>query len=996
MQRKHRISAFILAIILAFSFIPTVITANAAETGKVVYVSETGNDTASGSSASSPLKTLKGAFAALGSSGGTIVISGKVEVSEATTTCTGSVTITSVYNNVDYRTKSGASLTFYKNITMAGALKLENIKIITGTKSTTNFYPYNSISMKGFALHIGKGVDCALAGDCKTYLSIVGGSGHQQLTVESGHWQRVRGNDATGTSSTHAAATINISGGTFHEKLILTGEKSKRYVDVTATIDGGEFEGGIYLVAFEKDGSFGTTPDFTGNVNITVNGGRIYGPLSVSYRRLGSFYGNYTLNLNGGELHSITEICGPDAVGGTMLGTLNFGPDVNASATVKGSETFDFCLRDAADPFVFYHDGMYYFTSTGGTSIGISCAANLSDLGSAFKTTIFNAPSGFKNTWSPEIHHFTDEEVGFGNGGWYMFLGIADLNDMQEGETEASRQREYVLKCLDGDYLLGRWGHPLTGEVNKPLLISFEGDTDYNELFCAGMSILRIDGKVYMTFVSEVGRDTSNFHQTINITTLENPWTITGEPVVICKPDYDWEAHGYATDGNGKWWPKVVEGCSAVYGEDGSVYLMYTGSGYWTTWYALGYMKFVGTDPLKASSWQKNPTPILQRKSTLTANTVNGCGHGSYFTDAEGKMWVCYHGYIGKNTSSGRFAFLEPIYVSNSGVSIGGAGINPPDKGATQTEPLNSLPLSERASGFNTINEAPRFRSASLTLENNIAINFKVRNADAKGYTDLRAEFEMAGNTTKISEGTVEGDLLVFCFKNVSPAMMAETVTARLYATYCGTEYELDCREYSIAAYCYNQLATTTDSDSAFRTLLVDLLNYGAEAQLYTNRKTDMLATYALTDAQKAWATQKDPELRSCLSLSDAPETVKAKLISASLELQDNVKVQFKFSSDSKEGLTAKIKLGNKIHTVSADLFTFDNGVYVVNFTALTATQLSDTIEFTVYDGNTPVSKTVTYSVETYASNMQEGHEHSALVKALMKYGNAAKVYASK
>jgi hypothetical protein len=56
-----------------------------------------------------------------------------------------------------------------------------------------------------------------------------------------------------------------------------------------------------------------------------------------------------------------------------------------------------------------------------------------------------------------------------------------------------------------------------------------------------------------------------------------------------------------------KWWPKVVEGCSPVYGEDGSIYLMYTGSGYWTTWYALGYMKLVGTDPMNPASWQKRP-----------------------------------------------------------------------------------------------------------------------------------------------------------------------------------------------------------------------------------------------------------------------------------------------------------------------------------------------------------------------------------------------------
>ncbi|MBQ5809780.1 MAG: family 43 glycosylhydrolase, partial [Clostridia bacterium] len=776
------------------------------------------------------------------------------------------------------------------------------------------------------------------------------------------------------------------------EKLILTGEKSARYVNVNATIDGGTFLGGIYLVAFEKDGTFGTNPKYYGDVNITVNDGAIYGPLSLSYRRLGAFYGNCTLNLNGGELYRITEICGPKALGGTMTGTLNFGPEVNASAKVTGSETFDFQLCTAADPFVFYHDGMYYMTSTGGTSIGLACAANLSDLGSAAKTTIFKAPSTYKNAWSPEIHYFSDEEIGFGKGGWYMFLGLANTED-----EDHSGQREYVLKCLDGDYLLGRWGNPLTGAVNEPLMIEFtysnSQGTNYNDIFCAGMSILRVNGKVYMTFVSEIGRDTSAFHQTINIVTFKTPWEITGEPVKICEPTYDWEMNGYSTNGT-KWWPKVVEGCSPVYGEDGSIYLMYTGSGYWTTWYALGYMKLVGTDPMNPASWQKNPTPILQRKSPLTSKTVNGCGHGSYFTDSEGKMWVCYHGYVGKNTDSGRFAFLEPIYVSNSGVSIGGAGINPPDAGHTQTEPLNSTPLAERAAGFDIMDEAPRFKSASLTLQNNIAINFKVRNFDSLRYTNVRVEFEMAGKTTVVNEGVQDNNLLVFSFKNLSPAFMTETVTAKLYATYDGQEYELDCKEYSIATYCYNQLATDAASqNTALRTMLVDLLNYGSESQLYTNRNTDKLANAQLTEAQRAWATQTVPTYTSVLSFSDAPDVEKAVWKSASLYMQDNIQIRFKLQAESVEGLNAVITLDGRTWTVPAESFNLVGGVYVISFDKLVATQLSEKVEITICEGVVPVSKTLTYSVETYAAKTEENEAHYAIVNAMMKYGNAAMVY---
>ena len=59
-----------------------------------------------------------------------------------------------------------------------------------------------------------------------------------------------------------------------------------------------------------------------------------------------------------------------------------------------------------------------------------------------------------------------------------------------------------MIKCLDGDNLLGRWGHPVTGEVNVPQLVATFPDSDYNdaEVFAGGCSVIRIGGKPYITF----------------------------------------------------------------------------------------------------------------------------------------------------------------------------------------------------------------------------------------------------------------------------------------------------------------------------------------------------------------------------------------------------------------------------------------------------------------------------------------------------------------
>ncbi|MBQ2862982.1 MAG: family 43 glycosylhydrolase, partial [Clostridia bacterium] len=241
-----------------------------------------------------------------------------------------------------------------------------------------------------------------------------------------------------------------------------------------------------------------------------------------------------------------------------------------------------------------------------------------------------------------------------------------------------------------------------TVELNTPRRVAFPDSPQTNEEeFTGGMSVLRVDGKTYITFVSEQGRGTSDFHQTINICEMENPWTMKGVPTVICEPEYDWEKGGAGYSATlDSWYPQVVEGASAVYSDTGDVYLMYTGSGYWTVYYQLGYMKLTGSDPLLRSSWTKNPSSIFS-----LSDEINGCGHASYFKDHNGDYWACYHAYTGKDTSSKRSSFVERIYVTSDGVSIGNGSGHPAPIDTVYTLSLNPKPLCEKISGFGLIEE---------------------------------------------------------------------------------------------------------------------------------------------------------------------------------------------------------------------------------------------------------------------------------------------------
>ena len=416
--------------------------------------------------------------------------------------------------------------------------------------------------------------------------------------------------------------------------------------NVSMIINGGTFYQSIYAVYEEDSKQYKADYDIT----LTLNGGTFYQMVAPACSFTIKLEGKYTVYLNGGNYDHLTDMLGTELFKGNMTSSIKVAPSANATSQVVGTDTFTNPVRGSGpDPWVFYYDGSYYYTHTTGTKIVLMKVQNFSDIDTSAERVIIEPTEG-QNMWSPEIHHFSAEEVGEENAGWYLYIGFDD------GTT--ANQRQHVLKCLDGDNLLGRWGDPVTGKVNVQRKVEVPNAPHYNvDELCGGSSKIVINGKTYMTFISEVGRGTADFHQTVNITEIENPWTYKSVPTTICVPTYKWEEGGYGySETKQGWYPKVVEGASAVYSDNGDVYLMYTGSGYWTIYYQLGYLKFLGGDPMDASNWKKNPTPVFS-----LSDEVNGCGHGSYFKDHEGNYYVAYHGYIGKDTSSGRYAHIERI-----------------------------------------------------------------------------------------------------------------------------------------------------------------------------------------------------------------------------------------------------------------------------------------------------------------------------------------------
>jgi len=647
-------------------------------TDKVYFIRDGG--TGNGGTFASAGDSFDNAYNALGNEGGTIVVCGKVTITAAVLGYNhkheGKVTVTSLYDGVDYRKENGAKIIQKNNYHCGGETEFNNIYITSEAK-------YKAIAGEYHKLVIGEGIVCDRV-DGQTYPVVLGGgigdaSGKTtDVTIQSGMWGRIRGG-ASG-NATNCTVNLRIEGGEFYDAMVL-GSTSAHTGDINATFTGGTMYASVVCANITKEEQV-----FDSKVNLNIAGGTFYNKLLYSANENGTYRGIYNVNITGGDFAHLVEFTGTNNVDG-VPSFINSTVDLSEIET--GTYTFtNYVREDGADPWLFYHDGFYYYTSTTGKpGIGLTKTANIGDLIYTTGKTVFLPEEGkaySESCWSPEIHHYTDEEVGEGNGGWYLYFAGSG------GETEGDTgHRMYVLKCLDGDNLLGRWGHPITGEVNVPEKVSVELD-GFNDRWSGGQTDIRINGKVYNLFVAIEG-EPGKINQNINIVEMTNPWTIKGKSTILIRPEYDWEIGRHTT-------LTIVECGTAVYGDDGSIYIVYSACGYNTPEYKLGQLKFLGGDPLDANNWVKHPEPILSMN-----NEICGIGSASYVTDSTGQGWICYNAYLGTDTNGGRYAFVEPYHADKDGVVISEGTGHPSSPDRVYTQVVNPNPVINKISGFTKV-----------------------------------------------------------------------------------------------------------------------------------------------------------------------------------------------------------------------------------------------------------------------------------------------------
>ena len=141
-----------------------------------------------------------------------------------------------------------------------------------------------------------------------------------------------------------------------------------------------------------------------------------------------------------------------------------------------------------------------------------------------------------------------------------------------------------------------------------------------------------------------------------------------------------------------------------------------------------------------------------------------------------------------------------------------------------------------------------KIRASSLSLGNNLIMNFKVSRDTLEGFDEPYVEVLRNGKTTRITSFKEQGDDCVFSFENIAPQTMNDELSATLYATKEGALYGSNTLKTSVRSYVEFLLDNySSDKYAKLRTLIVDLLDYGAVAQEYRNYKTDALVNAELT-----------------------------------------------------------------------------------------------------------------------------------------------------
>lgn len=135
----------------------------------------------------------------------------------------------------------------------------------------------------------------------------------------------------------------------------------------------------------------------------------------------------------------------------------------------------------------------------------------------------------------------------------------------------------------------------------------------------------------------------------IYVQQMKDPMNPTGAPILIIKPSVPWEKRPYPLT-EAPW----------ILKHGGTYYLLYSGGGADTQYYAVGYA--TSKHPMGPFKRYEG-NPVLKE-----SQGIFGPGHASVTKDREGKLWMVYHQQKDASEGWNRIICIDPLWFDDEGV----------------------------------------------------------------------------------------------------------------------------------------------------------------------------------------------------------------------------------------------------------------------------------------------------------------------------------------
>jgi len=278
-------------------------------------------------------------------------------------------------------------------------------------------------------------------------------------------------------------------------------------------------------------------------------------------------------------------------------------------------------LDEGADPWLLWHQGLWYAMATGDDCLVMRRAKTINGLKAAPEIEIWRdaVPSRGRHFWAPEAFLL--------GGLWYLYYTASSGAD--------GSHRVHVLKSEGPDPV-------------GPYYYKAQWRTDpENQHFAIDGSVVQLeDERLYAFWAGAPGH-------VLFVSAMENPWTLQGERA--CLP-----AEGFGDH-------SVREG-PALLRREGRVFLTYSIGDARSPDYKLGLL-WAEEDAglLDPAAWHQHPQPVLARSD---AHSVYGPGHNVFFRSPDGtEDWMIYHAKDhDRFTYAGRAAWVQRVFWGDDGM----------------------------------------------------------------------------------------------------------------------------------------------------------------------------------------------------------------------------------------------------------------------------------------------------------------------------------------